>query len=147
MGDTLNLGGCFGSWSCAWRTSLIVVENDVLLWVAPVIGEYVAIHVFRSEETLRLGIGVLFTDSRSLDDKADVLIMKEVIEAAGGDTTERGKHVAVAQSLGISAGRAEDGIDSFADAWAVELVENWIKFSERSDIVRFCCIFAMSVMT
>lgn len=47
--------------------------------------------------------------------------MKEVIEAAGGDTTEvhcteRGKHVAVAQSLGISAGRAEDGIDSFADA-------------------------------
>ena len=44
--------------------------------------------------------------------------MKEVIEVAGGDTTEvdcteQGKHVAVAESLGIAAGRAEKGIDIF----------------------------------
>ncbi len=37
---------------------------------------------------------------------------------------ERGKHVAVAESLGIAAAIAEEGIDSFADAGAVELVEN-----------------------
>lgn len=37
---------------------------------------------------------------------------------------ERGKHVAVAESLGIAAAIAEEGIDSFADAGSVELVEN-----------------------
>ena len=37
---------------------------------------------------------------------------------------ERGKHVAVAERLGIAAARAEEGIDSFADSGAVKLVEN-----------------------
>ena len=54
----------------------------------------------------------------------DIHHVRHALTAAERACKERGKHVAVAESLGIAAAIAEEGIDSFADAGSVELVEN-----------------------
>ena len=60
----------------------------------------------------------------TIPERLDIDHVLNAVTTAEIACKERGKHVTVAESLGIAAARAEEGIDSFADAGAVELVEN-----------------------
>lgn len=59
----------------------VVIGDDILLGVVPVVGEDAAVHILGAEQPFRLGRRVLVADLGSLHDETEVFVLKEGVES------------------------------------------------------------------
>ena len=62
------------------RSAPVVIGDDVLLGVVPVVGEDAAVHILGAEQPFRLGRRALVADFCPLHDEPEVIALKEGIK-------------------------------------------------------------------